>query len=152
MEALFLGMNLLTSLLIGSIFWLGHFIYLSPLNKINSYTEILLFNHELKINELLVPLFIADFISLIFILLIISSALASGFIVLSIFIMIIALFLTQNFLIPALRETIKNPKENLRSRIYRYNWMRAIIWSLKTSILIIVILEWIFFSPYLKGL
>ena len=84
MELFFIGINLLISLLIAGL--IGHLIYFSNSNKINPSIELFLLNHEQAINVVLIPLFILDFISLFFMLLISSLAISAGIIFLNLII------------------------------------------------------------------
>jgi len=144
MELFFIGINLLISLLIAGFFWIGHLIYFSNSNRINPSIELFLLNHEQGINVVLIPLFIIDFISLFFMLMISSLVISAGIIFLNLIFLFIAITLTQTFLLPALHRAIKNPKEDLRLSFYRYNWVRTIVWNLKTIFLIVILLEWIY--------
>jgi len=142
METIFLLFNLISTLLIAGILWFVQLVHYPLFNEIPAKNMVNYgYYHMQKISGIINLLFIVDFITIVFLLLLVNSDLSATLMVINISIFLFIVFLTRITFLPIHQQLSKNPNSTLIAKLINLNWIRTLVWSLKVIFLLIIFIE-----------
>lgn len=142
METIFLLFNLISTLLIAGILWFVQLVHYPLFNEMPAKNMVNYgYYHMQKISGIINLLFIIDFITIVFLLLLVNSDLSATLMLINISIFLFIVILTRITFLPIYQQISKNPNSILITKLINLNWIRTLVWSLKVIFMLIIFFE-----------
>jgi len=142
METIFLLFNLTSTLLIAGVLWFVQLVHYPLFNEIPAKNMVNYgYYHIQKISGIINLLFIVDFTTIVFLLLLVNSDLSATLMIINIAIFGFIVILTRITFLPIHQKLSKNPNSFLISKLINLNWIRTLVWSLKVVFMLIIFVE-----------
>lgn len=142
METIFLLLNLISTLLIAGVLWFIQLVHFPLINEMPAKNMVNNgYYHMQKILGIINLLFIIDFITIVFLLLLVNSDLSATLMLINILIFLFTVILTRITFLPIHQNLSKNPNSFLISKLINLNWIRTLVWSLKVLFMLIIFFE-----------